>query len=162
MEDKKFTRTLSILGPYLWPQGQRRLRLRVICALLCLVIAKLANVLVPLILGRAVDSLSNLETTPNIFFGIPLAIILAYGFTRWTSSAFSEIRDALFAKVSQNAIRQISLKVFRHLHSLSLKFHLDRQTGALNRFIERGTRAIQFLLSYVVFNYELKSLGFVL
>tara|TARA_B100000686_G_scaffold354436_1_gene464699 strand:- start:24081 stop:25880 length:1800 start_codon:yes stop_codon:yes gene_type:complete len=152
MEDNKFTRTLWILGPYLWPQGQRRLRLRVICALFCLAIAKLANVFVPLILGRAVDSLSNLETTPNLFFGIPLAIILAYGFTRWTSSAFAEIRDALFAKVSQNAIRQISLKVFQHLHALSLKFHLDRQTGALNRFIERGTRAIQFLLSYVVFN----------
>ena len=152
MEDNKFTRTLWILGPYLWPQGQRRLRLRVICALFCLAIAKLANVFVPLILGRAVDSLSNLETTPNLFFGIPLAIILAYGFTRWSSSAFSEIRDALFAKVSQTAIRQISLKVFRHLHSLSLRFHLDRQTGALNRFIERGTRAIQFLLSFVVFN----------
>ena len=80
MEDNKFTRTLSILGPYLWPREQRRLRLRVICALLSLAIAKLANVLVPLILGRAVDSLSNLETAPNLFFGVPLAIIVAYGF----------------------------------------------------------------------------------
>ena len=152
MPDNNLSRTLVILGPYLWPRGQNGLRLRVLTALFSLVIAKIANVYVPLLLGNTVDSLSSLETTPNLFFGVPLAIILAYGFARWSSSAFAELRDALFAKVSQNAVRQVALKIFQHIHSLSLRYHLDRRTGALNRFIDRGTRAIQFLLSFVVFN----------
>ena len=152
MRDNNFSRTLKILGPYLWPQGRNGLRLRVLIALFSLAIAKLANVYVPLLLGNTVDRLSSLETDLNLLFGIPLAIILAYGFARWSSSAFSELRDAIFAKVAQNAVRQVALKVFQHIHSLSLRFHLDRRTGALNRFIDRGTRAIQFLLSFVVFN----------
>jgi len=152
MNDRNLYRTLIVLGPYLWPRGRNELRLRVVIALCCLIIAKLANVYVPLLLGNVVDELSSLGNNQNLVFGIPIAILLAYGFARWTSSAFSEFRDALFSKVSQNAVRQVALNVFQHVHSLSLRFHLDRKTGALNRFIDRGTRAIQFLLSFVVFN----------
>jgi len=152
MNDRNLYRTLIVLGPYLWPRGRNELRLRVVIALCCLIIAKLANIYVPLLLGNVVDELSSLGNNQNLVFGIPIAILLAYGFARWTSSAFSEFRDALFSKVSQNAVRQVALNVFQHVHSLSLRFHLDRKTGALNRFIDRGTRAIQFLLSFVVFN----------
>ncbi len=152
MSGNNLTRTLAVLGPYLWPRGRNDLRWRVIIALVSLALAKFANVYVPLLLGATVDRLSSLETTPNLAFGIPLAIILAYGFARWSSTAFGELRDALFSRVSQNAVRQVALSVFQHVHSLSLRFHLDRKTGALNRFIDRGTKGIQFLLSFVVFN----------
>ena len=152
MNETNLTRTLGVLGPYLWPRGRNDLRWRVVIALISLALAKFANVYVPLLLGATVDRLSSLETTPNLAFGIPLAIILAYGFARWSSTAFGELRDALFSRVSQNAVRQVGLGVFQHLHSLSLRFHLDRKTGALNRFIDRGTKGIQFLLSFVVFN----------
>ena len=152
MSSNNLTRTLAVLGPYLWPRGRNDLRWRGIIALVSLALAKFANVYVPLLLGATVDRLSPLETTPNIAFGIPLAIILAYGFSRWSSTAFGELRDALFSRVSQNAVRQVALSVFQHVHSLSLRFHLDRKTGALNRFIDRGTKGIQFLLSFVVFN----------
>ena len=152
MNETNLTRTLGVLGPYLWPRGRNDLRCRVVIALISLALAKFANVYVPLLLGATVDRLSSLETTPNLAFGIPLAIILAYGFARWSSTAFGELRDALFSRVSQNAVRQVGLGVFQHLHSLSLRFHLDRKTGALNRFIDRGTKGIQFLLSFVVFN----------
>ena len=152
MNETNLTRTLGVLGPYLWPRGRNDLRWRVVIALISLALAKFANVYVPLLLGATVDRLSSLETTPNLAFGIPLAIILAYGFARWSSTAFGELRDALFSRVSQNAVRQVGLSVFQHLHSLSLRFHLDRKTGALNRFIDRGTKGIQFLLSFVVFN----------
>ena len=152
MNSNNLTRTLRVLGPYLWPRGRNALRWRVVIALVSLALAKLANVYVPLLLGDTIDGLSSLETAPNLAFGIPLAIILAYGFARWSSTAFGELRDALFSRVSQNAVRQVGLSVFQHLHSLSLRFHLDRKTGALNRFIDRGTKGIQFLLSFVVFN----------
>ena len=151
--NSNLARTFSVLAPYLWPEGRNDLRLRVVIALASLTFAKLANVYVPLFLGGTVDRLSSLETAPNLVFGIPLALILAYGFARWSSTAFGELRDALFSRVSQNAVRQVALTVFQHLYALSLRFHLDRKTGALNRFIDRGTKGIQFLLSFVVFNF---------
>ena len=83
---------------------------------------------------------------------VPLALIVAYGVARLVTLAFGEIRDALFSKVSQHAMRQVTLNVFKHLHSLSLRFHLDRHTGGLNRFIDRGTKGIDFLLRFFIFN----------
>ena len=142
-------RALRPLLPYLWPKGRPDLRARVGFAVLLLVAAKAATVMVPILLGRAVDAL---DAKADLVVLVPVALILAYGTARVTSLAFAELRDALFAKVAQNAIRQVALGVFRHLHALSLRFHLERQTGGLNRAIERGTKGIEFLLFYVLFS----------
>ena len=145
-------KTTKLLFPFLWPTNRKDLRIRVIFALLSMILAKVASVYTPLILGDAVDSLTDLSSGINLLLYVPIAIIISYGFVRIASFAFNEIRDALFSKVSQNAIRKVSLKIFKHLHFLSLDFHLSRQTGGLNRYIDRGTKGIDFLLRYVLFN----------
>ena len=145
-------RTFATLLPFLWPQGRSDLKTRVLLALLSLILAKGANVMVPLVLGDAVDQLGNLDNETHLWLGIPLAVILAYGIFRLSSLALNELRDALFARVAQHAVRTLALRVFEHLHSLSIRFHLSRKTGALNRFIDRGTNSVRFLLSFVAFN----------
>jgi ATP-binding cassette subfamily B protein len=146
-------RTLRRLVPYLWPGGRLDLRLRVTAALVFLVLAKVANVYVPLILRGAVDALSpQAPAQAELLVALPLALILAYGAARIMAIGFGELRDAVFARVAQHAIRQVALRTFRHLHRLSLRFHLERQTGGLSRAIERGTKGIEFLLSFVAFN----------
>ena len=145
-------RTFATLLPFLWPQGRPDLKTRVLLALLSLILAKAANVMVPLVLGDAVDQLGNLGNETHLWLGIPLAVILAYGIFRLSSLALNELRDALFARVAQHAVRALALRVFEHLHSLSIRFHLSRKTGALNRFIDRGTNSVRFLLSFVAFN----------
>ena len=145
-------KTCKLLFPFLWPRNRKDLKLRVILASFSMVLAKIASVYTPLILGNAVDSLSDLSSGINLLLYIPIAIIISYGLVRVASFTFNEIRDALFSKVSQNAIRKVSLKIFKHLHYLSLDFHLSRQTGGLNRYIDRGTKGIDFLLRYVLFN----------
>ena len=130
--------------PYLW--GHRN---RVILALACLILAKLANVTVPLVLKDIVDSL---DSSQNAIIVLPVALVLTYGAIRVATVLFGELRDAIFAKVTQSSIRRVALKVFRHLHTLSLSFHLDRQTGGISRDIERGSRGISFLLNFMVFN----------
>ncbi len=145
-------RTFFTLLPYLWPAQRRDLKLRVVLAIFSLVLAKVANVYVPLILGDAVDRLSSLDRQSGLVLGIPLAVILAYGAFRLSALALNQLRDAFFARVAQNAVRRLALRVFQHLHVLSIRFHLERKTGALNRFIDRGTNSIQFLLSFVAFN----------
>jgi len=137
-------KTLRTLLPFLWEH-----RLRVVLALVLLVLAKVANVSIPLILKEVVDAL---DASRNPTLVLPLALILAYGAARITSTVFGELRDAVFAKVTQRSIRRIALKVFRHLHALSLSFHLDRQTGGVSRDIERGSRGVSFLLNFMVFN----------
>ena len=144
--------TSKLLFPFLWPINRKDLRIRVVFAGLSMILAKVASVYTPLILGNAVDSLNDLSSGINLLLFVPIAIIISYGAVRIASFAFNEIRDALFSKVSQNAIRSVSLKVFKHLHFLSLDFHLSRQTGGLNRYIDRGTKGIDFLLRYVLFN----------
>ena len=139
--DWKAIRTLL---PYLWEY-----RRRVLLALGCLVLAKVANVSIPLALKGIVD---NLDAAQNPVLVLPIAFLLAYGALRLASSLFGELRDAIFAKVTQRAIRRVALQVFRHLHSLALKFHLERQTGGVSRDIERGTRGISFLLTFMLFN----------
>ena len=121
-------------------------------AVLCLLFAKVANVGTPPILGYAVDSLTELSQGINIYMLIPLALIISYGMARVAALAFGELRNAIFSKVAQNAITQLTLNTFKHLHSLSLQFHLGRQTGALSKFIDRGTKGVNFLLNYVLFN----------
>jgi len=135
---------IRTLLPFLWEY-----RGRVLLALTFLVLAKVANVTVPLLLKDVVD---NLDASRNPVLLLPVALILAYGLARITSTIFGELRDAVFAKVIQRSIRRVALKVFRHLHTLSLSFHLDRQTGGVSRDIERGSRGISFLLNFMVFN----------
>ena len=141
--------TLQRLLPYLWPAGRKDLRTRVVIAVVLLIGAKLSTVFVPLILRAAVDDLSPEGAA---LVTLPLALLLAYGAARIMAQGFGELRDAIFARVAQNAIREVALKTFRHLHALSLRFHLERQTGGLNRAIERGTKGIEFLLFFVLFN----------
>ncbi len=151
-KQKTYLKTFKLLFPFLWPNKRGDLRRRVSLALICLIIAKVASVYTPLILGRSVDSLTELSSGVNLLMLIPIALIISYGVVRIASLTFEGMRDALFSKVSQHAIREVSLSIFKHLHSLSLQFHLNRQTGALSKFIDRGTKGIDFLLRYVIFN----------
>ena len=152
MSQTTFQRTISLLIPFLWPKNKKSIKIRVSLAVLCLLFAKVANVGTPPILGYAVDSLTELSQGINIYMLIPLALIISYGMARVATLAFGELRNAIFSKVAQNAITQLTLNTFKHLHSLSLQFHLGRQTGALSKFIDRGTKGVNFLLNYVLFN----------
>jgi len=121
---------------------------RVLLALVCLISAKLANVGVPLIMKQVVDRLEG----ASAIVAVPVALLATYGILRFSATMFGELRDVVFVPVTQRAIRRVALGVFRHLHSLSLRFHLERQTGGMTRDIERGTRAISTLLSYLIFS----------
>jgi len=142
-------RTVRSLLPYLWPKGEFGLRFRVVLALASLAAAKGVNVLAPLLYKRAVDELSPHGAA---VVAVPVGILLAYGLARVLNATFSELRDIAFAKVGQRAIRRVGLRVFQHLHALSLRFHLDRQTGGVSRAIERGTKGMEFLLNFMLFN----------
>ena len=152
MQNTKYFKTFKLLIPYLWPDKRKDLKLRVSFAIIALILAKIASVSTPLVLGASVNSLTELSSGINLFMLVPIALIVGYGATQIISFAFVQVRDGLFSKVSQHAIRQVSLTMFKHLHNLSLQFHLNRQTGALAKFIDRGTKGIDFLLRYVLFN----------
>ncbi len=137
-------RTLRALAPFLWDY-----RGRVLLALSCLVLAKVANVGIPLVLKDIVDHLDVDETSLLV---LPLALLLMYGCLRLASSLFTELRDAVFARVRHGAMRKVSLRVLEHLHRLSLRFHLERKTGGLSRDIDRGTRSVSSLMNYMVFS----------
>ncbi len=137
------------LAPYLWPRDWD-LRARVLVSLAFLIVAKLVNVYVPLLYKGAIDALSPGIVTATA--AVPIGLIVAYGGARIGAQLFAELRDAVFAKVGQRAVRRVALATFRHLHALSLRFHLERQTGGLSRAIERGIRGTEFLLSYMLFN----------
>jgi ATP-binding cassette subfamily B protein len=137
------------LLPYLWPRGDGGMRVRVVGAVGLLVCAKLTNVLIPIIYKDIVDILSGTHGAAVV---LPVALLVAYGLCRIGTIAFAELRDAVFAKVGQRAIRSAALRTFRHLHRLALRFHLERQTGGLSRSIERGTKGIDFLLTFMLFN----------
>jgi ATP-binding cassette, subfamily B, heavy metal transporter len=136
-------KALGTLVPYLWEY-----KWRVVIALAFLVVAKLANVAVPLVMKEVVDGLdSRLQLV-----AVPAALLAMYGILRFSTTLFQELRDVVFVRVAQRAMRRVALGVFRHLHSLSLRFHLDRQTGGMTRDIERGTNGISTLLSYLLFS----------
>ena len=135
--------TLRTLFPYLW-----RYRLRVLAAMGCLIAAKVANVGVPLIFKEMIDGLSASQQ----LLALPILLLTLYGALRFSTSLFTELREILFARVTQRAVRQVSLEVFRHLHALSLRFHLERQTGGVSRDIERGSRSISSLISYTLYS----------
>nr|WP_316643722.1 ABC transporter ATP-binding protein/permease [uncultured Roseateles sp.] len=139
--------TLKKLFPYLW-----RYRWRVSIALGFLIAAKLANVAVPLLLKQLIDTLAIKPSDPRALLVLPLGLLLAYGGLRLMTSLFTELRELIFAKATEGTARSISLQVFRHLHDLSLRFHLERQTGGMTRDIERGTRAVHSLISYSLYS----------
>ncbi len=139
--------TAKSLTKHLWPEGFFGLKVRVLLAMSCLALAKIVNVYVPFLYKDAVDTLSIAPVS-----AIPIGIILGYGLARILQQTFGELRDFIFVRVSQHAQRTVALETFKHLHNLSLAFHLDRQTGGLSRVIERGTRAIQTVLSFMLFN----------
>jgi ATP-binding cassette subfamily B protein len=127
-------------------------RFRVVFALSCLVAAKFANLGIPILMKELIDSLDIKAGSPQALLVVPVGIIVAYGLLRISASMFNELREALFARVTQNAVRKVALQVFEHLHSLALSFHLARQTGGVSRDIERGTRGIQSLISYSLYS----------
>jgi ATP-binding cassette subfamily B protein len=146
-------RALAVLLPNLWPRSPAEnwleLRFRVVVAMACLIAAKVTVVYVPVLFKEAVDALS-LKGNEAVA-AVPLGILLAYGAARIFGVVFAELRDAIFAKVAHRAMRLLALRTFRHLHSLSLRYHLERQTGGLSRAIERGTKGIENLLSWTLF-----------
>jgi ATP-binding cassette subfamily B protein len=139
--------TIRTLLPYLWVY-----KWRVMAAMVCLVGAKVANIGVPLVLKKIIDALSISPSHPYALLVLPLGALVAYGALRFSTTLFTELREFLFARVTQRAVRTIALKVFRHLHALSLRFHLNRQTGGMTRDIERGTRGVSSLVSYSLFS----------
>jgi len=139
--------TLTKLLPYLW-----QYRWRVGLALAFLVAAKVANVGVPLLLKNLVDAMAFKPGDPQALIVVPVALLVAYGALRLSTSFFTELRELIFAKATEGTARSISLQVFRHLHALSLRFHLERQTGGMTRDIERGTRAVHSLISYSLYS----------
>jgi ABC-type transport system involved in Fe-S cluster assembly fused permease/ATPase subunit len=143
--------TVVSLLPYLWPVRNPGARIRVVVALVFMLLSKIATVYVPVIYGRIVDQLAPKDATAAAFI-VPIALIVAYGAVRVGAAGFGEIRDALFASVQQRAVRLLALRTFRHLHAVSLRFHLDRQTGGMSRVIDRGVLGMQSVLRLAVFN----------
>ena len=141
-------KTLARLSRYLWPPGRFDLRLRAVLAFCALLLSKMINVCVPFFYKGAVDSLG----AEAALVTVPVAMIVGYGVTRVLQQGFGELRDVIFARVSQHAQRVVARDTFEHLHGLSLRFHLSRRTGGLSRVIERGTHGIQFVLSFMLFN----------
>ncbi|MGN6701670.1 MAG: ABCB family ABC transporter ATP-binding protein/permease [Burkholderiaceae bacterium] len=145
--DRNDWATIKTLFPYLWAY-----KWRMLLALAFLIGAKLANVGVPLILKQLVDRLTVTTAQPQSMLVLPVGLLVAYGVFRLSTTLFTELREFVFVRVTQRAVRTIALKVFRHLHALSLRFHLNRQTGGMTRDIERGTRGISSLVSYTLFS----------
>ncbi len=150
-KQRSTAQTIQTLAPYLWPKHDPGARLRVVIAMGFLVLAKVATVYVPLVYSRAVDRLSNHGGVAHVL-AVPVGLIAAYGLIRLASAGFGELRDAVFAAVQQRTVRRVALETFRHMHRLSLRFHLDRQTGGVSRAIERGSAGIEQVLRLAVFN----------
>ncbi len=144
--------TLKSLLPYLWPEGRMDLKVRVVLAMIALVVSKVITVLTPYSFKYATDALTASGSAAAIAFSVPFFFVLAYGVGRISMVALAQIRDAIFAKVGQRAVRELSIRTFRHLHALSLKFHLERRTGGLSRIISRGTAGVDTVLRFSLFN----------
>jgi ATP-binding cassette subfamily B protein len=147
LEDESDWRTLKRLFPYLWEY-----KWRVMAALSFMVGAKFANVGVPLLLKELIDNMTPQPTVAQAVLVVPVALLIAYGLLRLSVSAFTEFRELVFAEATQGAARRIALETFEHLHRLSLRFHLERQTGGMSRDIERGVRGIESLIAYSLYS----------
>ncbi|MDH4467352.1 MAG: ABC transporter ATP-binding protein/permease [Bacteriovoracaceae bacterium] len=144
--------TIKSLAKYLWPKDRKELQPFVVFSLLSLVIAKAVNVTVPFLLKASIDSLSGSKIELPFIVLLPASLVISYGAARILASIFGELRDFLFIRVAQNAQRKIALETFSHLHNLSLDFHLSRQTGGISRVIDRGTKGVNFVLTFATFN----------
>ncbi|SLN28558.1 Putative multidrug export ATP-binding/permease protein [Roseivivax jejudonensis] len=152
-ERRSGLRTIRRVAPYLWPDGQPWVKRRVVVALSLLVIAKIIAVGTPLFYKAAVDALTEGEITPAWALGAgAVALTVAYGMARLMNTGFQQLRDAVFSRVGQRALRTIALETFRHIHRLSLRYHLTRRTGGLSRIIERGVKGVEFLLRFLLFS----------
>lgn len=139
--------------PYLWPKNEPDIRWRVVIALVLLVFAKVAAVVTPFFFKYAVDALTGeAPIIETVLVVAPVALVIAYIFARVAQVMFAQLRDAVFSRVGQRALRRLALRTFDHIHRLSLRFHLERQTGAMNRIIERGVKGVDFLLRFVLFS----------
>jgi ATP-binding cassette subfamily B protein len=147
-------RTLSRVGPFLWPRDDADSRRRVAAALVALVLAKLATVATPALFKAAVDALAPEGAASAAWYlaAGPVALTLAYGALRLAGTGFTQLRDGIFARVGQRALRRMAIETFRHVHALGLRFHLGRRTGALNRIIDRGVKGVDVLLRYLLFS----------
>jgi ATP-binding cassette subfamily B protein len=143
-------RTVRALGPYLWPADHPTLKRRVVIAIFFLVLAKIVTIGIPFMYAGAVNALQPGAAYQGLT--VALGLILAYGVGRILMQGFAQLRDAVFAKVAYRAVREVAIKTFRHIHALSLRFHLEKRTGGLNRVIERGTKGIDTLLSFSLFS----------
>ena len=138
--------------PYLWPAGQAWVKWRVVIAVASLILAKLVAVATPMILGAAVDSLSGRDAGYSVFVLGAGGLTIAYGVSRVLDSGFQQLRDVVFAKVGQHALRRVGLETFQHIHNMSLRYHLSRKTGGLSRVMERGVKGVAFLLRFLLFS----------
>ncbi|MGH1578972.1 ABCB family ABC transporter ATP-binding protein/permease [Planktotalea sp.] len=143
-------RTIRRVAPYLWPADKLWVKQRVVLAMAMLLIAKVVAVLTPLLYKRAVDALSE-AGAPDLAIGA-VGLTVAYGLARLMSNGFQQLRDAVFAKVGQSALRALALETFEHIHRLSMRYHIGRKTGGLSRIIERGVKGVEFLLRFLLFS----------
>ena len=145
-------RVIARVLPYLWPKGQSWVKWRVVISVASLMTARLVAVATPMILGSAVDSLSGGYEGSRLFMLGAVGLTIAYGFSRILESSFQQLRDVVFAKVGQRALRQVGLETFQHIHNMSLRYHLSRKTGGLSRVMERGVKGVSFLLRFLLFS----------
>ncbi|GGC02877.1 metal ABC transporter permease [Marivita lacus] len=148
-ERRSGLRTIRKVGPYLWPDDKPWVKRRVVIAIVSLVLAKIVNMLAPLLFGRAVDALSG-QASDLVLGGVGLT--LAYGVARLMNVGFQQLRDGVFARVGQRALRMLALETFTHIHRLSMRYHITRKTGGLSRIIERGVKGVDFLLRFMLFS----------
>ena len=152
-ERRRGRRVLKDVIPYLWPEGETGVKIRVVAALFVLVLAKLVAVGTPLLYKQAVDALAGDAPEAATLLGLgAIGLTVAYGGARLFSILFQQLRDAIFARVSQGALRKLALRTFRHIHALSLRYHISRKTGALSRIMERGVKGVSFLLRFLLFS----------
>ena len=150
LERKSGVRTIIRVAPYLWPKGQPEIKYRVILSMLALILSKVIAVYTPLIYRDTVNALSD-QGVGELFLGA-VGLTVAYGVSRIFTNGFQQLRDILFAKVAQRALRKLALTTFRHVHALSLRYHITRQTGGLSRIVERGVKGVEFLLRFLLFS----------
>ncbi|WP_424942860.1 ABCB family ABC transporter ATP-binding protein/permease [Aliiroseovarius crassostreae] len=139
--------------PYLWPEGQSWVKHRVVWAMVMLLLSKVVTVATPFLYKQAVDALAGDATSPATFLALgAVGLTLAYGMARLMANGFQQLRDAIFARVAQRALRQLALETFTHIHRLSMRYHITRKTGGLSRIIERGVKGVEFLLRFLLFS----------
>ncbi|ARE38513.1 Lipid A export ATP-binding/permease protein [Rhodovulum sp. P5] len=153
LDREKGMRTIRKVAPYLWPEGQTWAKRRVVLAMAALVLAKVVAVLMPLLYKAAVDTLTGEGASETAMLAVgAVGLTVAYGMARLMTNGFQQLRDVIFAKVAQRALRQLALETFTHIHNLSLRFHITRKTGGLSRIIERGVKGVEFLLRFLLFS----------